>query len=80
MSGRLRLKPLHEQPSVAVEADERNDTAALAKLERAAPSPGRTPVGRSRTVIRQGALPGGDVCAHPFRDDDGKCRVCGHPW
>jgi hypothetical protein len=62
------------------EADERNDTAALAKLERAAPSPGRTPVGRSRTVIRQGALPGGDVCAHPFRDDDGKCRVCGHPW
>lgn len=54
------------------EADERNNTAALAKLERrAAPS---------RPVIRQGTLPGGDVCAHPFRDDDGKCRICGHPW
>ena len=52
--GGSRLKPLPEAAQRSHEADERNDTAALAKLERAAPSPGRTPVGRSRTVIRQG--------------------------
>ena len=31
----------------------------------------------TRRVVRQGSLPGGDVCAHPFRDSQNRCRVCG---
>lgn len=31
----------------------------------------------TRTVTRQGTLPGGDTCAHPFRDEQNRCRVCG---
>ena len=49
---------------------------------RAPASPGRfdapLPETRvTRTVTRQGTLPGGAMCAHPFRDD-GVCRHCGH--
>jgi hypothetical protein len=30
-----------------------------------------------RTIVRQGTLPGGAMCAHPFRDATNKCRTCG---
>lgn len=63
------------------EADERNNSAALAALKRGREADSAASSPRTiRTVTRQGTLPGGAVCAHPFRDDDGKCRVCGHPW
>jgi hypothetical protein len=67
-----------ERDRARSEADERNNAAALAALERAAaPSPARTPAGRARTMTRQGTLPGGDACAHPFRDKQNRCRKCG---
>lgn len=31
----------------------------------------------ARRVTRQGTLPGGAVCAHPFRDDQEVCQNCG---
>lgn len=41
--------------------------------------PQSAPARKPQTMTRQGTLPDGSVCAHPFRDD-GKCRICGHPW
>jgi hypothetical protein len=36
-----------------------------------------TPVHEPRMMIRQGTLPDGSLCAHPFRDDRNVCRICG---
>lgn len=44
---------------------------------RIAGAPGRLPT-PPRTMTRQGTLPDGSVCAHPFRNDAGYCPNCGH--
>jgi hypothetical protein len=43
-----------------------------------APLPRARPPRQTSTMTRQGTLPDGSVCAHPFRDERSICRVCGH--
>ena len=42
-----------------------------------APLPVTGPARATRPMTRQGTLPDGSVCAHPFRDDRDVCRICG---
>jgi hypothetical protein len=41
-------------------------------------TPPAAPPRRARMMTRQGTLPGGDLCAHPFRDSRNICKLCGH--
>ena len=72
---RLRLTIAHNQAEsrTAVSAAQALHGRAIAARPVRHDGPGRA----ARTVTRQGTLPGGDMCAHPFRDDQGMCRICG---